>query len=60
MKNFNSGDNYRYGNKSLETRFNQVYTHSSRTEPASEITMTPALYSCTIINPRRMRNEGYS
>ena len=39
---------YRDGNKIPETRFNKVYTHSSRTEQASEITMTPALYHRTI------------
>ena len=35
------------GNKSPETRFNKVYIHNSKTEQASEITMTPALYRCT-------------
>ena len=39
---------YRDGNKSPATRFNEVYAHSSKTEQASEITMTPALYRCTI------------
>ena len=38
---------YRDGNKSPETRF------SSKTEQASEITMTPALYRCTIIQGRK-------
>ena len=38
---------YRDGNKSPETRFN-MYTHSSKTEQGSEITMIPALYCCTI------------
>ena len=37
----------RDGNKSSETRFNKVYAHSSKTEQAYEITMTPALYHCT-------------
>ena len=41
-------NNYRDGNKSPETRFNKVSTHSSKTEQASEITMTPALYCRTI------------
>ena len=33
----------RDGNKSAETRFNKEYAHSSKTEQASELTMTPAL-----------------
>ena len=36
------------GNKSSETRFNKEYAHSSKTEQASELTMTPALYHRTI------------
>ena len=40
---------YRDGNKSTETRFTKVYAHRNKTEQASEITMTPALYRCTII-----------
>ena len=39
---------YRDANKSSETRFNKVYAHSSKTEHAFEITMTPALYRYTI------------
>ena len=39
---------YRDGNKSPETRFNKVYTQSSKTEQASEITKTLALYCRTI------------
>ena len=30
-----------------ETRFNKEYAHSSKTEQAPELTMTPALYRCT-------------
>ena len=37
---------YRDGNKSAETRF--MHAHSSKTEQAFEITMTPALYRRTI------------
>ena len=39
---------YRDGNKSPETRFNKEYVHSSKTEQASELAMTPALYRRTI------------
>ena len=39
--NLKNGDNYRNGNNSLEKR-NLIHTHSSRTDQASEITMTPA------------------
>ena len=38
---------YRDG-KSTDTRFNKVYVNSTKTEQASEITMTPTLYHCTI------------
>ena len=44
LHNYNKIKRWRYrdGNKSPETRFN-MYTQSSETEQAFEITMTPAL-----------------
>ena len=42
-----NGNNYRDGNRSLETRNPIVCTYSSRTEQASE-KMTPALYPETM------------
>ena len=45
---FKNGDNNRDGNKSPQTRFNKAHAHSSKTEHASEITMTPALYRHTM------------
>ena len=38
---------YRDGNKSPETRYYEMYAHSSKSEQASEITMKPALQLLT-------------